>query len=217
MKRMNPTYVVVIAAVAVVAAVALPKMFGDRVGARSQDGDRITETIALVDADALTTMDVQLLEGDADHEADHIFGALYALEGVREATLDTAALELEVAFDSDVVDEGDIRARLIEVGYVTPTVEDATAMTVDEGEGVQRIRIEDVGRFDPFLITAEPGLPIEIDFAPGTECRTRVSFPEIGVEADISRGAVVELPALEPGSYAILCGDGGYEAGIVVR
>lgn len=217
MKRINPTYIILAVVLIGVGAVALPRMLGDQVGSRSVDGDRITEVVSEAEADARTTVGIQLVEGDAEHEADHIFGTLAGVQGVEEATLDAAALELEVAFDSSMTDEGTIRQRLIESGYVAPTMDDATPMEVAEDGSVQRITIRDVGRFDPFLITAEAGVPIEIEFEPGQDCRTSIAMPDLGIEADISEGATVEVPALQPGSYAILCGEGESEAGIIVR
>ena len=76
---------------------------------------------------------------------------------------------------------------------------------------------DDGVQFDPYLILATAGVPIEIEFAPGTECRTIVKFPQIGIEQDISQGGTVALPALEPGEYQIACGDDGHEGALLVE
>ena len=38
-----------------------------------------------------------------------------------------------------------------------------------------------------------------------------------GITEDISQGATVSLPAMEPGTYDILCGGDGSEGAIVVE
>ena len=83
---------------------------------------------------------------------------------------------------------------------------------------MQRVAVADTGmQFDPYLIRATAGVPIEFDFAPGQECRVIVKFPELGVEQDISQGGVVALPALDPGEYQIACGGDGNEGTLIVE
>jgi hypothetical protein len=67
------------------------------------------------------------------------------------------------------------------------------------------------------VIAARAGIPLEIEFAPGQECRTVVKFPEIGVEEEIGQGGTVSLPALEAGTYQIVCGGDGPEGTLLVE
>jgi hypothetical protein len=74
--------------------------------------------------------------------------------------------------------------------------------------GVQRIAVDvSKGYFDPTVIKAKAGLPIEITFGQGQGCLAQVQFPDQGVEQDLTQGGgVVKLPALEPGTYSFSCG-----------
>lgn len=61
--------------------------------------------------------------------------------------------------------------------------------------------------FDPNVIVAAAGTPIKINFGQGTGCMTEVMFYDFPVQEDLtSGGAIVDLPALEPGEYAFACG-----------
>jgi hypothetical protein len=64
---------------------------------------------------------------------------------------------------------------------------------------------------------AQAGIPIEIEYGPGVECREVVKFPGIGVVQDISEGGTVTLPALEPGEYQIACGGDAHEGTLIVE
>lgn len=218
MPRIKPAHLVLALIAIVFAVFALPQILADQPGARSTSGTEISETIGVTETNAVASFPLQLLEGaGAEHEADHIFEALAGLPGVGTATLDTVSLELAVEFDSATIAEEPIRQRLLEAGYVTPTVADAAPMLLAEDGSVQRIAVADEGGFDPFLIRAAAGIPIEIDFAPGTECRTSVKFPGLNVEQDISKGGTVALPALEPGNYTIACSQDGNEGTLIVE
>ena len=71
----------------------------------------------------------------------------------------------------------------------------------------QRVRIEVTDGYDPADIIVAAGIPVEITFSEGHGCLAKVLFESLGVEADLTEGgAVVNLPALEPGVYAFSCG-----------
>lgn len=72
---------------------------------------------------------------------------------------------------------------------------------------VQRVRIEVTDGYDPSDIIVRSGIPVEITFTEGSGCLASVVFPDLGIRADLTQGgAVVSLPALEPGVYPFSCG-----------
>lgn len=71
----------------------------------------------------------------------------------------------------------------------------------------QRVRIEVTDGYDPSDIVVAAGIPLEITFSEGNGCLAKVLFESLGIEADLTQGgAVVQLPALDPGVYAFSCG-----------
>jgi hypothetical protein len=74
-------------------------------------------------------------------------------------------------------------------------------------ETVQRVHITVTDGYDPDAIIVEAGVPVEIEFSEGHGCLGRVVFDTLGVEANLEDGgAIVRLPALEPGTYGFRCG-----------
>lgn len=74
-------------------------------------------------------------------------------------------------------------------------------------ETVQRVRVTVTDGYDPEVILIEAGVPAEIAFSEGHGCLGTVVFDSLGIEADLERGgAVVRIPALEPGTYPFRCG-----------
>jgi hypothetical protein len=219
MKKIKPAYIVLGVVAVILAVVVLPRLFASQPGMTSVEGDVITETLGDVDTNASAVYEVTLLEGsDPEHESDHMFEALMGTPGVGEASLNMATLELTVAYDEEVVGDSVIREKLLLSGYVQASLEDAAPTEVAEDGSVQRIDVADTGvQFNPYLIRATAGVPIEFHFAPGQECRTIVKFPDLGVEQDISQGGVVVLEALEPGEYMIACGGDGAEGTLIVE
>jgi len=72
---------------------------------------------------------------------------------------------------------------------------------------VQRVRIEVTDGYDPPHIVVTAGVPVEITFSEGHGCLAEVVFEGLGICADLTDGgAVVTLPALEPGVYPFSCG-----------
>ncbi len=71
----------------------------------------------------------------------------------------------------------------------------------------QRVRIEVTDDYDPSDIVVAAGIPLEITFSEGSGCLATVVFEGLGIEADLTHGgAVVTIPALEPGVYPFSCG-----------
>jgi hypothetical protein len=71
----------------------------------------------------------------------------------------------------------------------------------------QRVRIEVTDGYDPAHIVVAAGIPLEITFTEGSGCLAKVVFEDLGIEADLTTGgAVVHIPALEPGVYPFSCG-----------
>lgn len=85
-----------------------------------------------------------------------------------------------------------------------PAVEGATTVVGD----VQTIAVDtSAGTFNPGLIKAKAGVPIEISFSqsPGG-CLSGVVFPDFTISEDLTAGAkTIKLPALQPGEYQFFC------------
>jgi hypothetical protein len=74
-------------------------------------------------------------------------------------------------------------------------------------ETVQRLSVAVTDGYDPDTILLEAGVPAEITFAEGHGCLGKVVFDALGIEADLEQGgAIVRIPALEPGTYGFRCG-----------
>jgi hypothetical protein len=219
MQRIKPAYIVIAVVVLVAVGFVVANMVAEQPGERVVDEGTVTETIAVVETNSTAVFEVRLLEGaDAEHESEHMFESLAELPGIGEASLDTQSLQFTVAYDDAAIDEDTIRTRLMDAGYLVPTRDDATPTELSTDGTLQTIAIEDNGaRFEPYLILASAGVPIEIQFSPGSECRTTVKFPQVGVVQDISQGGTVALPALEPGQYQITCSGDAHEGAILVE
>jgi hypothetical protein len=74
--------------------------------------------------------------------------------------------------------------------------------------GVQRISVDaSQGFWDPTIIQAKAGVPLEIAFGPGQGCMASVLIPDFGIQEDLTQGgATVKLPAMKAGSYSFSCG-----------
>jgi plastocyanin domain-containing protein len=79
--------------------------------------------------------------------------------------------------------------------------------TVSDGK-VQRISVgTSQGFYDPSVIHAVAGVPLEMAFAEGRGCLASVLIPDFGIDQDLTvGGAVVKLPAMKAGSYEFSCG-----------
>lgn len=218
--RPTPKQVLALTALAVVAIAFFVTQAFTRgaPGSVAREGAVITRVMTAAETDASADYTVRLLEGsDADHESTHMFQAIDGIQGIGTASLDVDDLVLTVNYDSSVVTADIIRSALAASGYVARTTADAIPMELSEDGTVQRIEIIDDHGFKPSFIKAAAGVPAEITFGPGTECRVVVKFPDLGIVEDISQGGVVSLPALEPGTYPILCGGDGDEGSIIVE
>ncbi len=217
--RFKPKHIVVLATLAIVVGFLIPLMFADQPGARSVQGNVITETIGAVETNAVATFQVRLIEGsDAQHESSHMFDAFKGMPGVGKASLDVTNLQLSVTYDDRTIAEPPIREALLGSGYLVPTAADAVPTELAEDRSLQCLAVDDTGdEFKPSLISAKAGIPIELKFAPGQDCRVLVKFPELGIEKDISKGATVSLPALKPGEYQIACSADGHEGTLLVE
>lgn len=83
---------------------------------------------------------------------------------------------------------------------------------------VQRISVDvSQGYYVPTIIEAKAGVPLEITFGPGQGCTSAILIKQFGVNQDITKGAVIELPAMKPGEYEFSCGMEMVFGKIVVR
>jgi plastocyanin domain-containing protein len=73
---------------------------------------------------------------------------------------------------------------------------------------VQRISVDlSQGYYDPTVIEAKAGVPLEITFGQGQGCLSEVLVPDFGVKQDVTHGgAIVKLPAMQPGEHEFSCG-----------
>jgi len=80
--------------------------------------------------------------------------------------------------------------------------------TAKEAGSVQRISVGLAkGYYDPSIIHAKAGLPLEISFGQGSGCLGSVLIPDFSVNQDLTNGgAVVKLPAMKAGEYSFSCG-----------
>ena len=85
--------------------------------------------------------------------------------------------------------------------------------------GVQRISVDlSKGFYDPTVIHAKAGVPLEITFGEGRGCLASVLIPDFGVNQDLtSGGAVAKLPAMAAGEHEFSCGMQMVYGKIVVR
>lgn len=215
--RPNPRVVMIGTVVVLAIGVLYYVSSTESVGQRSATGAAVTQVLGTAEPDSSASFELILKEGDPEHESAHVFEALGGMPGLASAGLDVATEVLTVEFDSSAATEADIRARLLQAGYVAPGAEDATPAELSEDGSVQRIAIVDDHGFSPAFIKLASGVPAELEFGPGTECRVSIGFPELGIEQDISAGAVVKLPALEPGTYAIVCSGDAQEGALLVE
>lgn len=193
------------------------------IGDRVVKGTTITQVIgdAVPSASVETTVQVRNT-ADPAAGADEIFSQLTgSIPGAAVAIFDTATMKVTVRYDSAQASPAAVRKPLILGGYAPISAEDVTPATPNADQTKQSITVEDLGGtigFEPALIYARAGIPLEIVFTGGKECRTSIIFPELGTPLqNIENGATVELGALEAGSYGVQCSQGGLEAIIVVQ
>lgn len=219
MKRIKPPQMILIAVLIGLAVLVVPQFVSEREGARAVSGDTITQTMSTVATNATAEFQIRLIEGsDAEHESTHIFESFNGLAGVGKVVLDATSLKISVAYDDVATSPDAIRSRLVASGYLAPTAADATKTRVSPDGAVQTLSIGDDGsRFDPTMILAEAGIPLELEFAPGTECRTAVKIPQLGASLDISNGGVLKLDGLVAGEYEIVCSQDGHEGVLIVE
>jgi len=78
--------------------------------------------------------------------------------------------------------------------------------TVVEGD-VQRIAVDASAGYNPNVIRATAGVPIEITFSQGSGCMAQVMSRDLGFFEDLTAGPkTVKLPALPAGEYGFSCG-----------
>jgi Cupredoxin-like domain len=101
-----------------------------------------------------------------------------------------------------LVDPTDLSVeQAIQLGPIEPAKQPIRAATV------QRVAVHVTDGYDPDTILVSAGVPTEFVFSEGHGCLGRVVFESLGIEADLEDGgALVELPALQAGTYPFRCG-----------
>lgn len=81
----------------------------------------------------------------------------------------------------------------------------AGAQGGSSADGGQSIRVSANGTFAPERV-AKAGVPLRLEFGPGSGCTAAIKFPDRGIFEDLTDGGgVVELPALAAGQYPLIC------------
>jgi Cu+-exporting ATPase len=95
----------------------------------------------------------------------------------------------------------------IDGGGAAPAADGPSGVAVVSG-AVQTISVDlSQGYYDPTVIEAKAGVPLEITFGQGQGCLAKVLIPAFSVDQDLTAGgAVVRLPAMQPGEYEFSCG-----------
>lgn len=70
---------------------------------------------------------------------------------------------------------------------------------------VQRISMQALPQFSPQRVSLKAGIPTEVTVGQGSGCSAAMIIPKLGVSQDLANGAVIKLPALEPGTYEYTC------------
>lgn len=85
--------------------------------------------------------------------------------------------------------------------------------------GVQKITVDtSKGYYDPSSIQLKAGVPAEITFTRAGGCLGQVVSEALGFSEDLSSGPkTIQLPALQPGTYAFHCGMNMVTGSIVVK
>lgn len=215
--HLKPKHVMLIVVTVLVGAGIFFVLNADLPGSREQSGDVITKTIASVQSDATASFSITLREGDAEHEADHIFEALQS-PAIESASFNMTTLELGVDYDSSQIDEQAIRQLLVNSGYVQITAADAVPATMSEDGTSQEVTVNVGQALDPAIISARAGVPLKIVFGEGTNHLASISISELGIQQDLSNGgATVEIPDPQPGMYGIVCAEGVVDGRLIVE
>lgn len=109
------------------------------------------------------------------------------------------AVDLERAFDPNPLSLEEAEA----LGLIEPAKAPVRAVV----ETVQRVYVTVTDGYDPDTIIVNAGVPAEIEFSEAHGCLGTVVFDGLDIETSLEEGgAVVKLPALEPGTYGFRCG-----------
>jgi hypothetical protein len=177
----------------------------------------VTEIISATKGDATAIFDINLKEGgDPAHEADHVFDSIQS-QAIERVSFDASTLKLEVQYDSASIAEGDIRQMLATAGYVALAASEGVAATVSADGTSQQLAVTPGERLEPNLMTAKAGLPLTITFGVGSGHLASVKIESLGVEQNIEQGGTLELPALQPGTYELLCAEGYADGTLLVE
>jgi hypothetical protein len=88
----------------------------------------------------------------------------------------------------------------------TGSGEPVEGQTTVEGD-VQRISVDASAGYNPNVIRATAGVPLEITFSQGSGCMAQVMSRDLGFFEDLTTGPkTIKLPALEAGEYGFSCG-----------
>ncbi len=215
--KLSPKHWIWLVGALAIAAFLVYQTVAETPGKRTQDGQIATKIISATKGDATAVFDITLgSDGDPAHEADHIFDSIQS-QAIDRASFDASTLQLEVQYDSASITEGDIRQMLAAAGYVALAASDGVAATVSADGKSQQLAVTPGERLEPNLMTAKAGLPLTITFGAGSAHLASVKIESLGVELNIEQGGTLELPALQPGTYELLCAEGYADGTLLVE
>lgn len=86
--------------------------------------------------------------------------------------------------------------------------EKVVSMHTVANKGVQTVSVDLSGEsYEPNVVIAKAGVPIDITFGKGAGCVKTLVFPQFGIKADMTSGPrTFHLPPLSAGSYKWRCG-----------
>lgn len=166
-------------------------------------------------AEALAAMLVRDIEGVQTVSLNRDGTLLALTSGDRDVHEDIVRAVVTAGFSPEKVSAApyerlaeQVRLSLADVvGLDMPELPKARFRVPMETVVTQRVRIEVTDGYDPADIVVAARVPLEIAFSEGHGCLASVVFEGLGIEADLTNGgAVVQIPALEPGVYPFSCG-----------
>ncbi len=163
--------------------------------------------------EALVAMSVREIDGvravsvDADGELVAVASSFRDLHPEIVAAVVSAGLLPEAVSVGPVFRRPDSRPLTLQQAEDLGVVERPRKPVRAAVETVQRVVVAVADGYDPDTIIVMAGVPVRIAFSEGHGCLGEVVFESLGVQADLEHGgAVVDLPALEPGTYPFSCG-----------
>lgn len=161
---------------------------------------------------------------DLESRGEELLEAFSGKEGITDVTLDLEKLTVDVSFCESLQSDETLRQVLLGTGLVdvaaaAPESQPASA-TVDADGKLQTASVDTAsGAFDPGVVKLAAGVPSKITFGAAAGCVTEVVSSQLGLNQKLqAQGTtVIELGALDPGTYEFSCAMGHATGRFVVE